>query len=657
MQPEGPYRFTHLLGTCQVGKAWAAIDAQGRFVTVAVLDAVVANDPRWREAYSAMANALAQAPDGQAYTYADFAAPSPWVAYPAEAGPGAEKLLRSLGVEYQPVAAGPEAPQVSAPPQQVSSPPGSASAPPYPVSGAPTPTSAPPHAPWAVQAGPTPARPEALAPRPVSATPAPSWDAPTTVAPTQPVSAAPQSPAAQAPQAGGVAPYDPFAAPTPRIKPSEPAKGGAGLWVGLTALVLVIALGVGAAVWAFAPGESAGPEATPTLGASAFPSAAAVNPGLKPWAQAAPYSAEERALAIAAPSLVFIEAVFTGVLRETKSNVPLSATPITFKRRCSGFVVNADGHVLTNGQCVRPEAEVARERALYTLGRILIEQKKLTASALDQYVRTKMATTTFTGREPGSEPTNQVFGQLNIARGDLTADPAVPVEVMRVLPADNGNLALLRLAQKNLATVELNAEAALGSGTSLLVIGYGTTDADFRAATYTLNSKPVQVSGTAIQGAVTVARVNDDVGIYSHGGIAVDTSGRVVGVVDNDRAANGGANRALVPVSVITGLLGEAGVQAGLADPDRTYRDGLDAFFAGRNAEAITLLDTVATSSPTNLLAQAYRQNAMDRARLEGDSTGSSQLPLALLAGVVAALVAGLVVAVVMLLRRRRSTY
>ncbi|MFG1887592.1 trypsin-like peptidase domain-containing protein [Micromonospora sp. NPDC049051] len=650
MQPDGPYRFTHLLGTCQVGKAWAAIDAQGRFVTVAVLDAVVANDPRWREAYSGMANVLAQAPDGHAYTYADFSAPAPWVAYPAEAGPGAEKLLRALGVEYHPVAPGPGSlAPVSSPPQPVSSQP--ASAPPHLVSGAPQPTSGPPHAPWAVQAGPMPAQPGASSPTPVSAAPAPSWDAPTTVTPAQPVANAPQSPAAQ-PTA---VPYDPFAAQTPRIRPSEPPRRRTGGWVGVAALILVVALGTGAAVWALAPGEPAQPGTAPTVASSAFPGGAAVNPGMKPWAQAAPYSPEERALAIAAPAMVFIEAVFTGVLRETKSNVPLSATPITFKRRCTGFVVNADGQALTNGQCVRPGADTVRERALYTLGRILIEQKKLTASALDQYVRTKMATTTFTGSEAGTEPANEVFGQFNVARGDLTAEPAVPVEVVRVLPADNGNLALVKLGQNNLPAVELNTEATLGSGTSLLVIGYSTTDTDFRAATHTLQSKSVQVAGTANQGAVAVARINGDIGIYSHGGIAVDTSGRVVGVLDNDRAANGGANRALVPVQVVTGLLGEAGVQSGLADPDRVYRSGLDAFFAGRDAEAISRFDTVAKASPTNLLAQAYRQNAVDRARLANETSESSRLPTALLAGLAAALLAGLVVAVVVLARRRST--
>ena len=60
MQPEGPYRFTHVLGGCPVGKAWAAIDEQGRFVTVAVLDAAVGGRPGWREAFAGTAELLAQ---------------------------------------------------------------------------------------------------------------------------------------------------------------------------------------------------------------------------------------------------------------------------------------------------------------------------------------------------------------------------------------------------------------------------------------------------------------------------------------------------------------------------------------------------------------------------------------------------------------------
>ncbi|PZG16213.1 hypothetical protein C1I95_18060, partial [Micromonospora craterilacus] len=101
MQPDGPYRYTHLLGGSPVGKAWAAVDGQGRFVTVAVLDATVAAAPGWREAFAEIADHLAQA-GGMPFTYADFSAAAPWVAYPAEAGRGAERLFQALGVEYTP---------------------------------------------------------------------------------------------------------------------------------------------------------------------------------------------------------------------------------------------------------------------------------------------------------------------------------------------------------------------------------------------------------------------------------------------------------------------------------------------------------------------------------------------------------------------------
>lgn len=120
MQPESPYRYTHLLGACQVGKAWAAVDGQGQFATVAVLDGVAASDQRWRDAFGNAANALAQAAGGHRYAAADLSAAHPWVAYQANEGHAPQRLFQTLGMNYQPV---PDLP-VSAPPS--SAPPASA---------------------------------------------------------------------------------------------------------------------------------------------------------------------------------------------------------------------------------------------------------------------------------------------------------------------------------------------------------------------------------------------------------------------------------------------------------------------------------------------------------------------------------------------------
>ncbi|MDG4759778.1 hypothetical protein [Micromonospora sp. WMMD710] len=249
MQPESPYRYTHMLGACQVGKAWAAVDGQGQFATVAVLDGVAASDERWRVAFGNAANALAQAAGGHRYADADLTAAHPWVAYGAQEGNAPQRLFQSLGMDYQPV---PDQP-VSAPP--TSAPPTSAP-PALPVSGVPQQASGPPQPqtpelvsempqlPWAVHMAPVSGQPVSASPQPVSAAPQPVSAAPASPAP-QPVSAAPQS-AAYANNAPSVPPFDPFSTSGGRrIAPVAP-KPKRPNWI-LIAGALVLALVAGTA--------------------------------------------------------------------------------------------------------------------------------------------------------------------------------------------------------------------------------------------------------------------------------------------------------------------------------------------------------------------------------------------------------------------------
>ncbi|WCN82601.1 hypothetical protein [Micromonospora sp. LH3U1] len=275
MQPEGPYRFTHALGGSPVGKAWAAIDEQGRFVTVAVLEATVAATPGWREAFAGAADLLAQSPDPVPYTYADFSAAAPWVAYPAEAGPGAEKLFRALGVDYTPAPMA--APPTSAPPS-VSAPP--VSAPPQPVSGG-------PQAPWAVQTGPIPGQLVSATPHPISGVPV-SPAAVTSAPPAAHISPVSGPSADTFVPPVRVPPHDPFSSPAQRIRPSQPRPRRTGLWIGIAALV--VALVGGGTAFALTGFEGkAEPTASPTptgvveSGATgSLPTAPPQQPGLEP---------------------------------------------------------------------------------------------------------------------------------------------------------------------------------------------------------------------------------------------------------------------------------------------------------------------------------------------------------------------------------------
>ncbi|MFJ6164867.1 hypothetical protein ACIQH6_07110 [Micromonospora orduensis] len=258
MQPESPYRYTHMLGACQVGKAWAAVDGQGQFATVAVLDGVAASDERWRVAFGNAANALAQAAGGHRYADADLTAAHPWVAYRAEEGHAPQRLFQSLGMDYQPVSDLPvSAPPTSAPPT---------SAPPTPpVSGVPQQASGPPQSqtpelvsekpqlPWAVHMSPVSgqpvsasAQPVSAAPQPVSAAPASPAPATPTPAPPAPVSATPQSPA-YADSGPSVPPFDPLSSSGGRrIAPvARPPRSRTGLWIGGIVLTAVVAAGAG----------------------------------------------------------------------------------------------------------------------------------------------------------------------------------------------------------------------------------------------------------------------------------------------------------------------------------------------------------------------------------------------------------------------------
>lgn len=632
MQPVGPYRFTEALGVCQVGTAWWALDGQDRLFTVAVLDGAAAKDQPWREAFTNAANALALTAGGLRYANADFAAPKPWVAYPSEEGVGAQRLFQTLGMELHPAESEmdvliPEAGTVAGPPQ--------------PVSGIPTsgtgPTSGPP-LPWAMHAPVVPqqmpAGPHQVSPAAVPQQVSPAPHQQVSPAPHQQVSpAAPAqvSPAATAfpppAQPVSVPPYDPFTAPERRITPSEPRPRRTGLWAGIAALVLVLLAGTGGVfVWVGSGGKEEG--APP------------------------PYTLEERAAAIASPALVYVEVVFTGYLRDKATNRPLRATPITFNRRCSGFVVSPAGHVLTNNLCVRPAADTARQNALYALGQTLIAEKKLDSGKLDEWVAKNLKNTVLTGVESRPEPEVRLFGQFNVARGNVTESPAIPGEIVKTWDPESGNVALVKLAQEHLPAVELDASADVQQGASLVSIGYGTSEKDPRTATYTVQSKRVTVTGAGTQGPVSVLRVNDDVGIHSRGGLIVDTNGRAVGILDNDESLPDKANRVVVPATTLAAMLSEAGVTAELGDADRRYRNGLDSYFAGRYSDAISQLGAVATDSPSNLVAQTYRQNALDRQKIEGKAQGFPAWAVVLISVLGGAL---LVTLVFLLMSRNRA--
>ncbi|MEV4534293.1 hypothetical protein AB0J82_10740 [Asanoa sp. NPDC049518] len=105
MRPDIPFRVIGRLGACDIGSVWLAVDEgdeAGNAVTVAVLDEAVAADQQWRDAFAASTTVSTEPEQPTGFLRADFTGATPWVAYPGDQDPGAERVFVALGRDYRP---------------------------------------------------------------------------------------------------------------------------------------------------------------------------------------------------------------------------------------------------------------------------------------------------------------------------------------------------------------------------------------------------------------------------------------------------------------------------------------------------------------------------------------------------------------------------
>ncbi|MFG2047873.1 hypothetical protein ACGFIW_10655 [Micromonospora sp. NPDC048935] len=325
MQPIGPYQRIRRLGVCQIGSIWSAVDGGQQSLVVVVLDVGIAGESRWRDAFAATTHAIAHSEAGSPlWVGADFFAATPWVAYPKDLLPTAERTFAALGMTYQPDPAEPDDPPATpertpttpVPPRQtpraeqtppaeavhtprteaVHTPPAEAThtprteavhTPPAEATQTPPADRRPPAeqapAPRAQQTTSTDDRPPAVEPT----TPTPTTPTPTEQAP-MPVWAVPSRPQDTRPRP---APATPEPEPEPEPEPaatSAPKQSRAGRWA-LPVIGLVLGLVAGGGLVLLLDPGTDPPKPQPTAGPSGLPApapaSAPLSPGLEPPAQ------------------------------------------------------------------------------------------------------------------------------------------------------------------------------------------------------------------------------------------------------------------------------------------------------------------------------------------------------------------------------------
>jgi hypothetical protein len=381
-------------------------------------------------------------------------------------------------------------------------------------------------------------------------------------------------------------------------------------------------------------------------GATLLPPAAST-----PAIAAPPYTLEERAAAIASPSLVFIEVKYEGFVYLHATGKRMQETPTVFYLRCSGVAVQADGYVLTESDCVRPNDATLRVLAGFSVAGGLVDQKKLTPDKISQYANDLANKSNFAGTDQDTRPVATIHGQLFAGTSLAVDPPAMPGEIVYATGAEETNLALIKFSGGKLPVAQVSGSAP-ASGSSAVALGYATADADANHATFLPKSQAVQITGSAEPNGL---RISGDVGPYSRGGAVVDDNGLVTGVIQLDPQSPQGLNRAVGPSTAAADVLAKAGVQNALGSVDQAYRAGLDDYFAGRYTEAIKKFDGVLAAMPSHRLATTYRQQAVNRIAIEGESSWPTWLIVlaAALGGIV--LFAALGAVFLYLGRRRRG--
>lgn len=320
----------------------------------------------------------------------------------------------------------------------------------------------------------------------------------------------------------------------------------------------------------------------------------------------------ERVNSYVDPSIARLTVAFSGRVwdRNSKEYV-FNGESITLKFTCTGYVVNSDGYIATAGHCVdpnSPDVAAAFEQAAASWADRTNYYGKYSAAAISA------AVDYFVDGEEKGIPDVAVTAQLSTS---ASGEDAYPAEVVGYSAFDDGDAALLNIAATDLQALPLAVDTDLGVGTEIVTIGFAgsvdaVTDVDL-AASYkegTISSQPTMDSGQSNLYEISAAMSGG-----MSGGPTVNLAGEVVAFNSFGISGESQQFNFVRPASVIAELMAEAGVANDLGEVATAYRQGLDAFFSGDKAAAITALEAVVDSQPGNELALAF----LDRARQLAD--------------------------------------
>ncbi|HEX2893070.1 MAG TPA: trypsin-like peptidase domain-containing protein [Marmoricola sp.] len=367
----------------------------------------------------------------------------------------------------------------------------------------------------------------------------------------------------------------------------------------------------------------------------------------------------ERVAAYTQPSIVYIETTWSGYVYDTFNKMYINnGNPISVTVSCTGYVVRPDGYIATAGHCVNtPEfgqyflleqaAQKAIDQGYYQATDLTVED----ILGFNDYVVQNQS-----GRR--AKPQIKVAVWWPQSAGGVATAKGLPARIVKWQKFQQGDSALIKIEEDGMNALPLSDES-IDVGTDVITIGYPasidtTVDADL---TPSYKDGSISSLKTVGGGLTQVYEISAQTSKGMSGGPTVNDTGEVVGVISFAPPSESQSFNFIQPVSATKELLGDAGQPNELSEDTQNYRAGLDAYFAGDKAEAVSKLSEVVDNQPTNALAKEYLDKAQELPEPAKDTTSSDNggSNTGLIIGIIVGVLVLAAIAVLVLLMLSRS--
>jgi serine protease Do len=323
------------------------------------------------------------------------------------------------------------------------------------------------------------------------------------------------------------------------------------------------------------------------------------------------FTPEEKAAAIVRPAVLYIEVQWEGWVRDKVSGKLWDDESVAFAARCSGFAVSNDGYIVTAGHCVDPGVDGVGLSFFEEIAKRYVEAGVVKQSDAPALVQNMVDNAEVEGKSAGDPAVRKVFAQRGVAKSGLTAGEAMAARVVSFRPVSDGDVALLKVEKSNQPMVKLADSSDVSVGTDVLAIGYPASADAISDATFEPSNKDGKISNKRTENGLPFYETSAATTQGMSGGPVANLNGEIIGLISHGPAGEKQAFNFLAASSLIAEGLGKSGVNNDLGKIDKDYRDGLDAYYAGRYTSAIEKFDAVLVAVPSHAQAQEFQQKAV----------------------------------------------